>query len=392
MFITPASTRSGAPLLMLHLIRQIQKHPDYELSAVLANDGVMTESFTAILPTQIFEPFTAHSLFIRGMRRVPVIKNLRRRANVKKCRKVVGVWPPDVVFCNSAGAAGVLDAMGPYRCPAIVYVHELEYVLKAIDWVPGGAPAAMSRNATHYIAGSKAVGDNLAARHAVPKDRITVVHDFIDTSAFSTRDPSQGRPIDSACYERFHLPEKALVVGAIGTTEWRKGADLFVALARLLPEKDSRGRPIHLIWVGGGKSEDVAQLAYDVQTAQLTHRVHLAGSTSRTADWYPNFDVLVMLSREDPMPLVPLEAAASGLPIVCFADTGGLTEFVEDDAGIIVPYMDLQAFARATVLLLEDEALRVKLGQTGGQKVRARHDVSVATPRILSCIDRLVGR
>src|SRR5205814_4023764 len=57
-------------------------------------------------------------------------------------------------------------------------------------------------------------------------------------------------------------------------------------------------------------------------------------------------DVFLLSSREDPFPLVALEAAQCGLPILCFADSGGMQEFVEGDAGYVVPAADVEAMAR----------------------------------------------
>ena len=43
----------------------------------------------------------------------------------------------------------------------------------------------------------------------------------------------------------------------------------------------------------------------------------------RPFDHYGAFDILAMVSREDPFPLVNLECAALGVPVVCFDAAGG---------------------------------------------------------------------
>ena len=386
LFLTPASHRSGAPMLMLHLIRFLREQPAFEIFAVLVSGGAMAAELAAELPATIFErPGSLPPRLLRLLRRLPSVRASLRAATVTRCRKLVGRWPPDIVYCNSAAAAGVLDALGPYRCPVVMNLHELEHVLQSINWIPGGVIEPMRRHATHYIAGSHAVRRNLTERHGIPGGRIDVVHDFIRTDDFAWPAP----PPDPALLERIGVPVGAVLIGAVATVEWRKGADLFVALARLLPRYDAAGRPIHLVWVGGGREEEMSQLRFDVGTASLGDRVHLAGPTQRTADWYPAFTVLALLSREDPFPLVALEAAASGVPIVCFAEGGGMPEFVEADAGVVVPFLDLPAFADALRRIIDDPALRQALGETAAAKVRARHDVSVAVPQIMRLLHRL---
>jgi glycosyltransferase involved in cell wall biosynthesis len=270
-----------------------------------------------------------------------------------------------------------------------VNVHELEYALQTWDQILGGAISAMQRHATHYIAASGAVMKNLVARHGVAAERVTVVHEFIDTGEFSGAPfpcESNRSPLAS-----IGVPPDAAVVGVVGSVEWRKGSDLLVALARLLPSTDARGRPIHLVWVGGGYPQDIAQLKFDVTTAGMDERVHIVGATDRSAAWYPAFSVLILPSREDPFPLVALEAAASGLPIVCFADAGGMPEFVEEDAGIVVPFLDLRLFAEAIARLLNDAPLRDEFGRNAASKVRRRHDVSVAVPQLLRVIENQIA-
>jgi glycosyltransferase involved in cell wall biosynthesis len=387
LFVSPAATRSGAPMLLLHLIRHLKQTTAHQLSAVLVGEGAMTCAFEAELPTQVFHRKQSTTLASRSFRRLPGMQARQRAAQVSRCRSVVSPWPPDLVFCNSASAATVLDALGPFDCPVVIYVHEMEYALASLARNFGAGVPMMERHAPHYIAGSRAVQNNLVQRHQIAAERISVVHDFISTDQFELQPPRTDA--DRARLATLGIPVDAAVVGAIATVEWRKGADLLVALASLMPPTDATGRPIHFVWVGGGYPDDVAQLKFDISTAAVGDRVHMAGPTDRTADWYPLFNVLMLASREDPFPLVALEAAASGLPIVCFADAGGMPEFVEADAGIVVPFLDLRALAEALGKLIGDPALAHQLGQRAAAKVRERHDASVAVPRLLQVIEQL---
>lgn len=87
-------------------------------------------------------------------------------------------------------------------------------------------------------------------------------------------------------------------------------------------------------------------------------------------------------------PLVYLEAATAGKPIICFADGGGMPEFVEEDCGIVVPYLDISAIADCMVCLLDSPESRACIGTAARDKVTQRHDVSVAAPRIMEIIEQ----
>ena len=83
--------------------------------------------------------------------------------------------------------------------------------------------------------------------------------------------------------------------------------------------------------------------------------------------------------------------ASLGKPILCFADAGGAPEFVEEDAGFVVPYLDVGAMADRLATLFEDDDLRMRLGNTAANKVRERHDVAVGAPKILRVIERFLN-
>src|SRR5262249_48407495 len=93
-------------------------------------------------------------------------------------------------------------------------------------------------------------------------------------------------------------------------------------------------------------------------------------------------------SREDPFPLVCLEAAALGVPVVCFEGAGGIREFVENDAGFVVPYLDVRGAADAIVALARSRELRNRLGARAAEKGRARHDVSGGGQQVAALFDR----
>src|SRR2546425_8840604 len=111
-----------------------------------------------------------------------------------------------------------------------------------------------------------------------------------------------------------------------------------------------------------------------------TRAESLVGKRSERVD--AAADVFVLTSREDPYPLVCLEAAALEKPIVCFANAGGASEFVEKDCGFVVPYLDMLAMADRIVSLIDSADRRRTMGTAARRKVKERHDVSRAAPHI----------
>jgi glycosyltransferase involved in cell wall biosynthesis len=205
--------------------------------------------------------------------------------------------------------------------------------------------------------------------------------------------PSENPSLSTTLGIRVNLliPASAFVVAGSGHETRRKGKDLFVQLAKQVVIHSGKDN-IHFIWVGGWEGEQNKSRIYSlVSEHSLEGCVHFVGQADNPLDYFGLADVFAMVSREDPYPLVCLEAAALSKPIICFAEAGGMPEFVEDDCGFIVPYLDVDEMAEKILILAENSELKEKLGINATRKVRNRHDVSVGGGEIVRIIERTLG-
>jgi len=228
------------------------------------------------------------------------------------------------------------------------------------------------------------VRENLM-RHAIADEKITVQHGFIPIPVLSAEEIAAKRV---AVLRELGLPAEAFIVGASGTLNWRKAPEIFVQLAKAVARLD-RDRSAHFVWVGGASKDapEVFRLNYDIEKLCVADRVHFIAHTPNPLDYFSAIDVFAMVSREDPYPLVCLEAASVGKPIICFADAGGMPEFVEDDCGGVVPYLDIDRFAKRVIELSSDRGLTSRLGENAYRKVRTRHDIERSAPELSKLID-----
>ena len=82
--------------------------------------------------------------------------------------------------------------------------------------------------------------------------------------------------------------------------------------------------PVYFLWVGGDMTNlHSAQILHDAAKLRLGDYFKVLGTVPNPLDFFAAFDVFVLLSREDPFPLVCLEAASLGKPFVCFDNAGG---------------------------------------------------------------------
>jgi glycosyltransferase involved in cell wall biosynthesis len=352
-------------------------------SCLLKTGGTLEGEFAALCPTSTLNtgPWrdgTRKRWVLRKLR----MENLGIRLYVQSIMRPQ-IPRPDLIYCNTTATLPGLELAARGGSKILCHVHELEYCMRA-----GIGHAASQRVldlSDRIIACSQAVADNLIERHHVAADRIDVVHEYISV-------PPAGSHPDGRRWLRDQLGIKpnAFIVGGSGALEWRKGTDLFVQLAALI-RRMKPSLDVHFLWLGGdSRSTQGAEFLHDVELCGLKDRVTLVPSQPDPMRYFSGLDLFVLPSREDPYPLVCLEAAACGCPILCFNRAGGMPEFVEDDCGAVAPYLDIQTMASQVLRFLADGELRDRHGRAAQAKVRDRHDVSVAAPKILEIMRRIM--
>jgi alpha-1,3-rhamnosyl/mannosyltransferase len=183
--------------------------------------------------------------------------------------------------------------------------------------------------------------------------------------------------------ERLRLP--ASYVLSVGTIEPRKNLDLLVAAyGRLVRDSGIRE---HLVLAGKPGSAYQALVA-QIEAHGLTERVHLLGFVGDTdLRWiYRRARLFVYPSRAEGFGFPPLEAMASGLPVVSTA--GSSLEENLKGAAELVPPGDVDALAAAMRRLLQDEALREQRRAEGLVRAAAfRWDETAR--QIVECYEQL---
>jgi glycosyltransferase involved in cell wall biosynthesis len=93
----------------------------------------------------------------------------------------------------------------------------------------------------------------------------------------------------------------------------------------------------------------------------------LTGAHADAARLFSAFDALVISSRTEGTPMIVLEAAVAGIPVVS-TSVGGVPDLLEDGAGWLVPPGDRDALAQAIRAALDDPTER----GLRGARLRAR--------------------
>jgi glycosyltransferase involved in cell wall biosynthesis len=160
-----------------------------------------------------------------------------------------------------------------------------------------------------------------------------------------------------------HSPETAAerpalgpVVGSVGRLDRQKGFDVLIDALALLEG---------VTGVVVGEGAERAALMRRAEEAGVADRLILTGWISTVANLLRGFDLFVLASRNEGLPLVVLEAMEAGLAVVA-TDVGGVAEAVAaEETGLLVPPEDPPALAAAIRRLLDDQELRRRMGRRG---------------------------
>ncbi len=262
----------------------------------------------------------------------------------------------EVIYVNSAVDSRIPAALKSLDLPVVTHVHELEREL--LTMVGRDGIKKVIDESKVLIAVSGAVRKMLLA-HGADGARIAEVQEPI----------GNGGPISES--ERntvrrtvLGVDDETVVVVGCGKPSWRKGTDAFLRVAQRVVANAPADTKVVFRWIGGTLpnralstlTEDIACLGLHDQVAVIPHRPDVDALLAAA-------DVFISTSREDPNPLVVLEAAATGCPVVCFRSAGGAEELADAGGGKAVPYLDTSAMADAVLALIESPKERERMGK-----------------------------
>lgn len=383
------ANRAGAQLVLLHLMRLL-KEEGVQMRLLLGEGGSLLDEYRALCPVTIWStpnPYITNAVGDKVLRKLGLWHQLNERKSAQQQRAVqqqLDLDSVDLVLVNTVTSSRWFRELAiPAHIPVVTFVHELAMSVRI--YTRPDDLAYLLKHTTHLLAVSDTTARYYEQQWGFDPTRITRFT-LVDTPAMERAVGLAGQQPN--IYAELGLPDDALIAGGCGNAEWRKGNDLFVAVARQVIGRSSK-ESIHFVWVGVPAGTLRDDLELDIQKAGLAGRVHLIPPTPDVLRYMSRFDVFVLCSREDPYPLVVFEAGLSGVPVVCFADAGGSPELVETDGGVVVPYLDLDAMSSQILDLLQQPGKRQAMGQRLGEKIRERHAARQSVDTLLSLFAQL---
>lgn len=265
-------------------------------------------------------------------------------------------WEADLVHCHlpMAGVVGRLAARRA-RLP-LVYTehnrsemyHPLTRSLNRATWGLQDQVIAVSHDAAASIA--RQFGS------AVP---LRVIHNRVATDALTVDTDGAAR-----VRRTMNLAPEALVIGQVAVFRRQKRLDLWLQAAAEI--RRQRANTAFLLVGDGPTRPEVERLAEQLGLASV---IRFAGLQEDVVPYLSACDIVLAASDWEGLPVALLEAMALERPVVATA-VGGVPEVVDSGRnGLLVRPGDPRELAAAALLLVDDPALRRRLGVAARRRI-----------------------
>lgn len=327
--------------------------------------------------------------------------------NNRKLRERIAAFKPDVVHVFNLGglSKSLIHTLSRLGVPTVYFVsdHWIARSLAADVWLgwwnrpnPGLA-VSLARSALGLL-GVRRAWDALAPTAPASSAKFPVIyfcseflrnismakgydlahakviHNAVDTVRFSGLAAPPDRPM-----------RKLLCVGRLAED---KGVMTALKAMQLL-----RGRfPGELHIYGRGDADYTAKLENFVAKERLPVFFHSAGAAEMPAV-YRSHDALLFTSEwEEPFALTPLEAMASGLPVVGTTTGGSKELFRHGENALTYTAGDAQELAGRVLELDANPEGRFRVAETGRVEVRAKYAEPIVMDQVERCLLEAVAR
>jgi glycosyltransferase involved in cell wall biosynthesis len=376
LFVSHDANRAGAQIFLLNIMLHLKKE-GHDVKLLLVDEwGDLKATFQENFKTYILNKQESNTSILSKFKAVfkekqSVFEEIKADRNI------------DFIYVNTIASVHISEQLKlTFNVPIITHIHELSYSI--YQYGPKEAYQILDKFSDKIIACSAAVAQNLILENENLKSKTEVVHSFVDNEkVLKIKDQN----LSKTFREKLGIKDNEILVGACGNADWRKATDIFVQIAA----KTYNVTPvIHFVWIGIKKeTEYFNQIKYDAKKLGAELNIIWVSPTPEAISFINALDIFLVCSREDPFPLVMLEAALCEKPIVGFINTGGAEEFIGTDAGILAEYLNIDEISEQLISLSTNCEQIHKLGKNAQTKVIQNFSFDMSIQKIEKILNTL---
>ncbi|MFO7914404.1 MAG: glycosyltransferase [Candidatus Krumholzibacteriales bacterium] len=312
---------------------------------------------------------------------LPSLASFCNPARVGRLRRIVKTAAPDIIHAHLYHAEATA-ALGSLFCdaPLIVTRHSSGLEFNGFRrLVTGAASSRIDR----LIAVSSQAADE-ASKTGTDRERISVIESGIDTDLFRPLSGDQREKERRNYLNRLFGSdgEKPLIlIGSVGGLRPVKNFELFLRMAgRLTNSGSGLSQRLRFVITGeGGQRERLRKLIDELDIGDVTA---MPGRTESPEKVIPLFDIFVLTSDSEGVPVAFLEAMSCGVPCVA-SRVGGIPDAAAGNS-LLPEAGDLDGFVRSVSSLAEDGRQRDRIGARNREIAVERYGLEGWGSRILS--------
>ena len=379
-FLSVSAEMGGSEVSLLTLVRGLRRAaPAWRLDVIVPKEGPLSRAAALAGATAHVVPFPESlsragevssggggAAIGRAVALLPAVGGLLRYG--RRLARLLADLSPDVVHTNGF-KLHILGARAVPPSSALVW-HIHEYVARRP--ISRRLLRLYASRCAAIVANSRSVAAEITTALAAGAP-ISTIYNAVDPAEFS---PDGDRVDLDRLAGLDHAEPGTVRVGLVAMYGRWKGHTTFLDAMRRVADARS-GQPGHNVrgYIVGGALYDTTgsqytreELAAAIAAAGLQGCVGLTGFVEHPAAAFRALDIVVHASTQpEPFGLVIAEGLAAGKAVVVSA-AGGAAELVRDGVDALThPPGDVGALAECITRLVEDPALRTRLGAEGRQ-------------------------
>lgn len=291
---------------------------------------------------------------------------------VKKLKKIINEFAPDILhahYATSYGLLGTLSGFHPYilsvwgtdifSFPGKSFLHTqlLKFNLKSSDFILSTSHSL--KNETQKYTGKEI--------HVIPFG--------VDTCDF------RPKPINKL------FNSSALVIGITKNLEKIYGFEYLIKAFALLKSKYPK-LSLELLIIGDGTQRKTLEKLCG--TNNIINEVTFTGGIphEKIPEYINMLDIVVFPSLEESFGVSILEASACGKPVIA-SNVGGIPEIIKNDCtGLLIQPKDVSVLVNALEFLIFNSEKRMKMGENGRIHVIANYEWSSSVQKLIDIYEK----
>ncbi|HEX8576817.1 MAG TPA: glycosyltransferase family 4 protein [Flavobacterium sp.] len=201
------------------------------------------------------------------------------------------------------------------------------------------------------------------------KERLITLYDAVDVEEFAQRKNH------NLLHTEFNLDAETKIIGNIAALTAQKDIFTFIDTAEKIIHTNNNKLKLKFIVVGKGELKDI--LKNYILSKKLQKDILLIGYRNNVKELLPEFNVLLLTSITEGLPLTIYEAFASRIPVVA-TRAGGIAEVViNGKTGFTADVKGIDQLAEGVLTILNDSIVRENIKHNAYNLVKKNHDLNI---------------